>query len=304
MIEGGKVLLSPDMYFQNFFFQPIECWVLSDSSLIIALSGVERRKKAKLWMGDRGTRRSSLQSAKTGFQIFQPQKTAEWVTNFVMHLSTILRDCHLFFSGGSTLHCLDQIFDQEELLHLEQRLLHQFPLALVIPPAASPPRLPRGLRLLLHHLRPHTHPWGETVQAARHPIRQPPRQLEEGRGGNPEQKWKWEQCPGERGDQVWETWGLFPSKTLPKQFTDSNQNLRDQCPPRKSSPILKQDKSRRRRQGSHQGLYSSLDCSGCCCDCSAFVRTSSSCDNCKLFQVRYANTKKDTQQLLLEFCPI
>ena len=252
-------------------------------------------------MGDRGTRRSSLQSAKTGFQIFQPQKTAEWVTNFVMHLSTILRDFHIFFSGGSTLHCLDQIFDQEELLHLEQRLLHQFPLALVIPPAASPPRLPRGLRLLLHHLRPHTHPWGETVQAARHPIRQPPRQLEEGRGGNPGQKWKWEQCPGARGDKVWETWRLFPSKTLPKQFTDSNQNLRDQCPPRKSSPILKQDKSRCRRQGSHQGLYSSLDCSGCCCDCSAFVRPSSSCDNCKLFQVRYANTRKIHSNFYVNF---
>ena len=89
---------------------------------------------------------------------FDQKELLGWVANFVMHLSTISKDCHLVFSGGSTLHCLDQIFDQEEHLHLEQRLLHQFPLALVIPPAAAPPRLPRGLRLLLHHLRPDTHP--------------------------------------------------------------------------------------------------------------------------------------------------
>ena len=187
MIEGRKVLLSPDIYktsFPNLFNAD------SYQTQVSSFSGVERRQKAKLWMGDRGTRRSSLQSAKTGFQIFQPKRTAEWVTNFVMHLNTIFRDCRFVFSGGSTLHCLDQIFDQEEHLHLEQRLLHQFPLALVIPPAAAPPRLPRGLRLLLHQLRPHAHPWGETVQAARYPICQPPRQLEEGWGGNPGQKWK------------------------------------------------------------------------------------------------------------------
>ena len=92
------------------------------------------------------------------FKYFNLKELFGLVANFVMHPSTIFRDCHPFFSGGSTLHCFDQIFDQEELLHLEQRLLHQFPLALVIPPAASPPRLPRGLRLLLHHLRPHTNP--------------------------------------------------------------------------------------------------------------------------------------------------